>query len=42
MVTTEEKIQEFSGAASPWSDFGRPFGNLKAALDRNRRVRLAI
>jgi hypothetical protein len=38
VATTEEKIQEFSGAASPWSDFGRPFGNLKDALDQNRRV----
>jgi hypothetical protein len=37
-VTTEEKIQGPSGAASPWSDFGRPSGNLKNAVDQNQRV----
>jgi hypothetical protein len=36
-VTTEEKTQGFCGAAPPWSDFGRPFGNAKDALDQNQR-----
>ena len=37
-ATTDENVQGFCGAAAPWSDFGRPFGNAKDALDQNQRV----
>jgi hypothetical protein len=37
-VTTEEKIQGFSGGGIALSDFGRPSGNLKDAVDQNQRV----